>query len=123
MNLHVGFHLGRLRASAARKRALERIGPPHLVTDGQKADFIIHGIAALHGVTIAELRSPSRAERLQRPRRLAIALIGSATALPSARIGRLFDRKHQCVVKAMIRQADIDAGVKPWARKKKAAGA
>ena len=113
----MSFIIGRMRSAAAKKARAELIGPPHLVNDGARADFIMHGIAALHGVTIFEMRSRCRLPRVQDPRRIAIALIGSATALSSARIGRLFDRKHQCVTKAMLRQADIDGGLKPWARR------
>jgi chromosomal replication initiator protein len=68
---------------------------------------IQQAVAERYGVTVAELKSPSRAARLSWPRQLAIHLARQLTGAPLQTIGEAFGgRNHATVLHACKRVMD-----------------
>jgi len=64
-------------------------------------DEIMQIAARASGVTVAELRGPSRRRRIGRPRQLAMFLCRRFTDASLAEIGRAFCRDHSSVIYAL----------------------
>ena len=67
---------------------------------------IIEVVCKIHGVTLGEMRLPSRQQHIKHPRHLCMYLIRKYTRYPLTYIGLYFNRHHATVINALIKIED-----------------